>query len=277
MILRMVKYGVMATAGVCLIGGLLFGTDVASYLTSSARSVQTAVKDSVPIEFELRRARDLLDGIIPEMQANVRMIAQEEVEVAQIKSEIEQQNKSVGQEKMAVARLRESLGADQVQYTFAGQQYSRQQVKEELARRFDRFKEAEVVLAGKERLLTAREKSLQAAMDMLERSRSQKARLEDQISSLEAKHRLVKAAAVGSRVQVDNSKLAQTEKLIGDIRKRLDVAEKVLAHESKFVDCIPVDTISEKDLLAQVDDHLVPRKDPGLSPSAGTMALGSRP
>jgi uncharacterized protein (DUF3084 family) len=275
MILKAVKIGAITAAGACLVGGLLFGTDLVSYVTSSARSVQTAVKDAVPIEFELRRARDLLDDIIPEMQANVRLIAQEEVEVANIKAEIEQQNKAVAQERQAVAKLRETLGTDQVKYTFAGQQYSRQQVKEELSRRFDRFKESEVVLAGKQRLLSAREKSLNAAMEVLERSRTQKARLEDQIEALQAQYRLVKAASVGSRVQVDNSKLAQTEKLIGEIKKRLDVAERVLAHETHFVTPIPVDTISEKDLISQVDDHLAAHKDAGVSHQDRPLALSS--
>ncbi len=58
----------------CLIGGLglfiagclVFGKDVVSYVRSSAKSVQSAVKDAVPIEFELRRARDLLEEILPE-------------------------------------------------------------------------------------------------------------------------------------------------------------------------------------------------------------------
>jgi len=54
---------------------------------------------------------------------------------------------------------------------------------------------------------------------------------------------------------VDNSKLAKTEKLIGQIKKRLDVAERVLAHESQFIQAIPVDVVPEEDLLTQVDEY----------------------
>jgi hypothetical protein len=273
MILKIVKIGAITAAGICLVGGLVFGTDLVSYVTSSARSVQTAVKDAVPIDFELRRARDLLEDIIPEMQANVRLIAQEEVEVAGIKAEIGQQEAALAQERQAVAKLREALATDQVRYTFAGQHFSRQQVKEELARRFDRFKESEVVLAGKRRLLDAREKSLNAAMAVLERTKSQKLRLEDQIESLEAQYRLVKAASVGSRFEVDNTKLAQTERLIREIKKRLDVAERVLAHETRFVDPIPVDTISEPDLIAQVDEHMAAHDSAYTSPDRDPVAL----
>ena len=54
---------------------------------------------------------------------------------------------------------------------------------------------------------------------------------------------------------MDNSKLAQTEKLLGQIKKRLDVAERVLAHESKFVQTIPVDMVSPDQLITQVDEY----------------------
>jgi hypothetical protein len=92
-------------------------------------------------------------------------------------------------------------------------------------------------------------------MDLLERTKSRKRILEDKIESLASQHRLVKAAAIGSQIQVDNSKLAKTEKLINDIKKRLDIAERVLAHENQFVQAIPVDAVAEEDLLIQVDDY----------------------
>ena len=89
----------------------------------------------------------------------------------------------------------------------------------------------------------------------LERTRSQKALLESQIAALEGQHQLVKAASVGSSMNIDNSKLAQSEKLIAEIKKQLDVSERVLAHESRFVQPIPVDVISEKDLVNEIDAH----------------------
>jgi hypothetical protein len=77
---------------------------------------------------------------------------------------------------------------------------------------------------------------------------------------------------------VDNSKLAQTEKLIGEIKKRLDVAERVLAHEATFVSQVEVDVVNEKDLVAQVQQHLgSPAGAPagGGSSSAGEKGLAS--
>ncbi len=269
MVMKWLKRSVVVVAGLSLVGGLLFGKDVVSYVRSSAKSVQTAVKDAVPIEFELRRARDLLEEIIPEMHANVRLIAQEEVEVAALNIDIAKSQKSMEEEKLRIAKLRDALGKPQAQYCFAGRQYPRSYVKEDLAGRFERFKESELILAGKRRLLTTRENSLHAAMELLERTRARKRMLEDKVESLASQHRLIKAAAIGSQIQVDNSKLAQTEKLITQIKKRLDVAERVLAHESQFVQTIPVDAVVEEDLLTQVDEYFQAREQqPSLASTA---------
>src|SRR5438552_2893127 len=132
MILKIVKLAVIGAGALALVGGIVFGTDLGSYVGTSARSVRSAMKDSVPLEFELTRARNLLEDIIPEMQANVRLIAQEEVEVADLGREIQQSQSSIAEERTRVAKCRDMLGRQTVNYTLAGIQYTREQIKEEL-------------------------------------------------------------------------------------------------------------------------------------------------
>lgn len=256
MIYKLLKLGVLSVAAMAIVGGVVFGRDLCSYVSSSARSVRTAVKHTVPVEFELRRARDLVDDIVPEMQANVRLIAQQEVEIDSLRRDIDASRNAIDAERAKVVKLREALATSQTTFAFGRFNWTRDEVKQDLARRFDGLKEAEVILSGKERLLSNREKSLQAAIQTLERTRQQKVLLESQIAALDGQNQLIKAASVGSKFEIDNSKLAQTERLISDIRKQLDVAERVLAHEARFVEPIQVDSMSEKDLLTQIDEHL---------------------
>jgi len=276
MIMKWVKLGLIGVAGFGLLGGLLFGKDAVSYVKSSAKGVRTAIKETVPIEFELRRAKDLLEEIIPEMQANIRLIAQEEVEVAALKGEIAGNREGLDDEQSKIKTLRVTLEQPRAQYTFAGRTYTRDDVKGDLAARFERFKESEVVMASKVRLLESREKSLDAARQMLAKTTSEKRILENRIEALASQYRLVKAATVGSKIQVDNSKLAQTEKLIAQIQKRLDVAERVLAHESRFVESIPVDTVVEEDLVAQVDDYFKARKEKTADTDSAAVTMVER-
>src|SRR5215212_5622738 len=109
MICKMVKVGVIGTAAALLVGGMVFGRDLASYVRSSSRCVSSAMKDNVPIEFELRRARDLLDDIVPEMQANIRAIAEQEVEIASLRGEVDDGQKALADQKLQVGKVRDCL------------------------------------------------------------------------------------------------------------------------------------------------------------------------
>lgn len=276
MIKKTIKYGVAPLLALLLVGGLMFGSDLGSYISSSARSVRESVKDSVPTEFELQRARDLLEEIVPEMHANIRLIAQEEVEVENLNRDIAHCEQSLGEEKARIEKIGHLLSGEAQVFQISDRQYTRQAVKTDLSRRFDHFKETEMVLQGKRRLLASREQSLAGAVAALQRARSQKDLLADKIESLAAQHRLVMAAAVGSKFQLESSKLAQTEKLIGQIKKRLDVAERVLAHEGSFVQPVEVDVIDEKDLLTQVDEYFHPAKPEATAEAPAGATAGER-
>jgi hypothetical protein len=256
MIKKWLKRGVIAALIVLVLGGIFFGDDFLSYVKSSIKLTQETAKEAVPVEFELRRAKDLLEEIIPEMHTNVRMIAAEEVEIAGLKQELEESTESVAVEKGKVAKLRKAIGENKETYTFGRNKYTRSEVTEELGWRFERLKEAQIVLESKKRLLAARERSLKSAMGLLEKTRSQKRILASKIQGLESQHRLVKATAIGTGIKVDNSKLMQTEELIGEIKKRLDVAERILSHQSHFVQLSEIDVLDEKELVQKVDEYM---------------------
>lgn len=256
MLWKALKLGALTVGGGAIIGGLVLGSDLGSYLRSSCKSVRVAVKDNIPIDFQLRRARDLLDETGPEMKQNVRLMAEQEVEIASLKGDIELAKQNLGEEKIRVAKLRDCLSTAQTSFTFGDFTYGREQLKQELARRFNLFKEAESALEGKHQLLINRQKALAAAMQAMEQARAQRAALQSQIEALEGQYRLVEATSTGTNVQIDNSKLAQAQKVIAEVRKQLDVSEHMLAHEAKFTQPMQIDVIDEKDLLTQVDSHL---------------------
>ncbi len=212
-------------------------------------------RPEIPIEFELRRARDLLEDIIPEMHANIGLIAREEVEVAALKNEVSEGEKSVIDQWSRIAQLRDYLKSSDKVFNFRDKQFSRQQVKDDLSWRFDRFKESELVLASKKKLLATRQTVLQSSMELLEKTKGRKCLLASKIENLETQHRLLQASAVESGIHVDNSKLAKTEKLINDVKKRLTVAERVLAHENLFIQTIPFEEVTETELTGQIDRY----------------------
>ena len=259
MIRKTLKWTLIAGGVTVASGVLLFGTDAFSYLHSSVNRVREAASESVPLEFELGRAHDLIGEIMPEMQANVALIAREEVEIEQLQDEIGRSEQALADQRTRLVKLRNMLDGAQTSFTIQQAVYSRDQVAEDLARSFERMKEAEVVLEGKRRLLGTRQQNLAAAIQTLEKTRHRKAMLEDRVAALEGQYRLVKAAGVESPIHLDGSSLAQAEKLLKQIKTRLDVSERVLAHQARFVESIPLnEQVDEQELLAQVDAFLSP-------------------
>ncbi len=253
MVGKILKYGAVAAVGIGLAGGVAFGTDLFSYVRSSADAVREAVRGSVPVEFELKRARDKVEQIIPQIHANVRRIAEAEVEIKRLKRDIADSRDRLDREQQRARRLRKMLQTEQSTFQIEGQSYTRKEVRDDLARRLDNLKKAKVVLEGKQRLLKTRKKALSAAKKALRRMRSEKIRLQDQIETLASKHRLLKSSADGSNVPIDKSQVAETKELVQRIRKRLNVAERVLAKKSRFIQPIPVKAMSEADLLKKAD------------------------
>ena len=139
---KWLKMGIIVVVGGCIVGSFIFGKDLVSYLRSSGSSVRQALKNAVPTDFELRRAGDLLEEIIPEMHKNIQLIAQEEVEIAALKGEITASQKYVAQEQDRIGHLRNQLALQRVSYVRSGITISRDQMTQNLAHRFDQFKES---------------------------------------------------------------------------------------------------------------------------------------
>jgi chromosome segregation ATPase len=256
MLWKAIKLGVITAAGAGILGGVLFGTDLVSYVGSSFHSISLAVKENIPNEFQISRARDLLDDTGPEMQKNIRLIAEEEVDIASLRGDIAQANQSLDAEKVRMQTLRDDLGTNQSAFTIGELSYSRPQLTQELAQQFANFKEAEISLQQKQQLLENRQSALAAANQAIQVASDQRAGLQSEIDALEARYRLVQATAVGTDVQVDNTKLAQAQKVIGDVRRQLAISEQMLAEEARFAHAVPANAVNEQDLLKQVDGCL---------------------
>jgi chromosome segregation ATPase len=249
---KLMKWGLIGGAVVVGAGLLVFGTDIFSYAHTSGRMLKRSVNEMIPPEFEIQRARDLLDGLVPELHANLRLVAQEEVEVAHLEKDVGKKREAVAAEGSQIQKARGDL---EILPASVGGNGARQASVEDLSRRFERFRMNEMLLTSQEKLLENRKKSLQAAIAKLEKTRLARSELAVQIEGLEGKLRLLQAQGSATEFQIDQSKLAKTEKLIGDLRKRLEVAEKVLEREAQISDVQPEPSVSAENLVQEIDAH----------------------
>ena len=77
----MIKKIVMSLLGVGVVAGLLLGSNMRSYVTTSCERVAQSVEGSVPTEFQIDRARKMVRDLEPEIRRSMHVIAKEEVEV----------------------------------------------------------------------------------------------------------------------------------------------------------------------------------------------------
>ncbi|MBN2844354.1 MAG: hypothetical protein JXM68_14820 [Sedimentisphaerales bacterium] len=263
MFTKFVKSSLFIGLGVLLLAVLLFGSSAGSFISSSFRQVQTKVADNVPLEFELQRAKDMLEQIIPEMTANIQLISQEEVEIASLKTQINENIKPLAMERNQIQALTGQVQLQNASYELGGHQFTQQELTSELANRFERFRQAEMLQNSRVRMLETREKSLKNAIAVLASTKENKALLENKIAALESQYRLIQASSVGTSYSINNSSLAKTEKLISQIKKRLDVAERVLANNGKFLNeniDNSQNVIDTADLVGQINDYMNPQQ-----------------
>ena len=246
---RCAKFAI-ATVAIFLVGGFIFwGRSFPSYIKTSARAVQQSVKDQVPIEFELRRARDMIESILPELQGQIRVIAQEEVAIANLENDIAQSSARLASEQSTLSSLRDEMRVQKVSYRLNERSVSRKELTEQIARRFNRFKQGELTITSKQHLLDRRKENLNSALNALEAMKHRKVELEQKVEMLAAQAQSLKASQIQSGVQIDGSELSEADQLLSQIETRLAVAQRVLAFDQG------VDQTTWSDEI--VDEHQV--------------------
>ncbi len=254
----MIKKALVGTAILASLGTLVFGSDVISYAKTWGSSMRDAVKSEVPIEFEVQRAREIIVNLEPDITKCMELIAEQQVDIEDLTQEIALKQKGVSSQKGAILTLRSDLASVETRFVYDGHTYTTEDVKRDLATRFERFKVAEDTLQREGQILRAREKALSANLEKLENMVAEKQNLEVQIEQLEARMKSVQAAATVSTLEIDNSQLTRAKKLIRQLNKRLDVKEKLLDSEGKFTGLIPVEAKQQEvpaDIANQVDTY----------------------
>jgi chromosome segregation ATPase len=251
----MIKKAIIVSGGAALAMVLLFGHSAVSYVRTSVGYLTSAVQESVPIEFEIERARGMINDLVPEVRKNMHVIAKEEVDVKQLEEQIEQTQARLGKEKDQLLRLKSDVAAGQSTVKYAGRSYSIEQVKTDLANRFERYKTGDATLASLQQIRDARVRSLDAARQKLEGMLAAKRQLGVQVENLEARLQMLAAAQTTSAYQFDDSRLGRAKELIAGLRTRLDVAEKMVNAETNFHGEIQMEATAPEKIVDEVTEY----------------------
>jgi chromosome segregation ATPase len=251
----MIRKALFGVVAVGLTTVFLFGRDAASYVGTTYHRLTGAVKESVPVEFQIDRAQAMVRDLEPEIRRSMHVIAKEEVQLEQLNKQIDASEAKTAQDKREILRLQSDLGQNKDVYRYASRSYTPEQVKQDLSRRFARFKVADETLANLQSMRDAREKNLDAAQQKLAAMINARRKLEVDVENLRAKHKLVQVAQATCDYQFDESQLSRAKELIADIRTQLDVSAKLANADVNVEVEIPLDEATPSDITDQVAEY----------------------
>ncbi len=257
----MFKKAILGSFAMAAVGTFVFGRDAMSYLRTGAREVRNAVKSEVPLEFELERAREEVDKLLPEIRRSLHVVAEQQVEVEHLNRAIAKRGENLAEQEEAILSLNQDLKTGDTKFVYAGHSYTAGDVQRDLSERFNRFKVAEETLKQDQAMLVAKEQALNTHRRTLEDMLSQKKTLEVELERLNARLRTVQARKQICSLEIDDSKLARAKALIAEIDKKLDIETTLLDAEGNFAGLIPVETKNEapENIALQVDSYFAVR------------------
>ena len=157
----MIKKLVFVVGLAAIVALLFFGRDTVSYVRTSLGWMKDSVKSSVPVKFEIERARRMIKDLEPEVRKNVQAIAKEEVEVEKLQKQIADTEIRLAREKEEMLKLHADAKSGKESFAYGGRTYTAGQVRTDLASRFARFTTTEATLNSWKDTLTARQRSLE--------------------------------------------------------------------------------------------------------------------
>jgi chromosome segregation ATPase len=251
----MVKKGIAIGGAVLLLLGLLFGRDGASYVATALGGFRDSVHDSIPVAFEIERAKRMINELDPEVHRNMHLIAKEEVEVTNLREQIGVAERQLAKGKADIERLTRDLKQGGSEFVYAGKSYTEKQVENDLARRFEQYKVKAATLEKLQQVLTARERGLSAGREKLKAMQASKQQLEVDVANMEARLEMVRVAQSTSDFNFDDSHLARTRDLVKAIGARIDVAEKLVNADTSYPGQIELDETENTNITEQITQY----------------------
>ena len=257
MICKTFKWVILSGAVLGGAGFLVLGTAFPSYVSTMAQSVREGVAGQIPVEIEIKRAEGLIQQIDPQIDTCKRDLARAEVELDDLQKSVQHLEKTVDSEEKKLkvgARLLSGDGQGEVQ--LAADFGARRRVQYDLQRTKDSYVNNMAILKAKRALIERQTRAVEAAQQRLVAVRTEREALADQVRALKTQQQQVEALAANSqRFDLDSTALSQAKEVIATVRKRLDVAQRMLENDMVFESGASVEVaVQDRDVVKEIHD-----------------------
>jgi chromosome segregation ATPase len=219
----MIKKAVIALLVVAGCFFVLKKTSLLSYAGTLWCQVATHTKNQVPTRFEIDRVRHEIAGMDGDISNQLRPIAEHMATIKKLQKDIKAERASLAEQKTAILTMTRDLEGNPTVVRYGQEDYSADRVRQKLQRDFDSYKRCETHLRSQEKLLEAKERSLNAAREQLSKLIAKKREYEIRLAQLEADEESLQIARIGSKLPLDDSRATEIEAALANIEHRQEV------------------------------------------------------
>jgi peptidoglycan hydrolase CwlO-like protein len=215
------KLAIMGAVVIGLVAVLGF-TKVGSYSRTAWKEIREGAQNQVPIEWEIKRLKEQVAQLIPDLRKNLSIVAEQMAYVERLEREIQTTKANLATQDAVLVKMAQDLRTQETSFIYAGKVYNREQVGRKFVLDKKAFEIATQELDTKEKMLEIKRRELEAAKAKLDSVRQQEASLKLEIAQLEADFQNVQLAKTKNRFVVDDSTLDDVKKSIEELRFRLE-------------------------------------------------------
>jgi len=226
----------LALTAAILVGvaAVLTFTRVGSYSRTIWTEIKTSAQEQVPVEFEIKRLKEEVSKLIPDLRKNLSVVAEQMASVERLEKDIATRQANLDRNKAVLLKMAADLETSEISFIYEGKVYNRDQVARKMDLDWKSYKIAQIELRNQEQLLDLKRRELDNSKAKLDSIREQERTLRLEIAELEAEFSSVNLAKTKNRFTVDDSRLGDVKKSIEELRFRLEKEKKVNQLEAEY-------------------------------------------
>lgn len=214
---------------------LVYGHDMASYLVASATRVGDSMRDQIPLELEVARAKQMVRALDSKIDAARRSIARDEVDAACLAEEVENLTKAVEAGHLELISFERAVKeGNPAGFGLRGEDLAG--ATKTLEDRRQSHQAQEATLAELTKALEIRQKLVEASRSRLRTTIASQKKLAADIVGLEARQQQNQATQSQHGFGSTEDLLAKTRELVQGIEARVRVEERLLLVDKRTFD-----------------------------------------
>ncbi|MCG2661715.1 MAG: hypothetical protein L6437_15895 [Kiritimatiellae bacterium] len=211
----------------------VFGKETMSYFLGARQYANTAIKESIPPEFEIARLKSMLNRLDTVIEKRRSALVEMQLQAEALEKEVENRKARLSNDKALLQRVAQMLAEKHESYVIGGITYSFAEVDADALIKAERFKQDKYLLIIRKKTLVQFGTAINDARKLISDAEVEKQKLANSVEYLavRAKHfKTISQIDAGKELQSGQA-LGQSytalQKAIGELEHKLEKGERL--------------------------------------------------